>query len=291
LRSTIALVIGLIREGNAAAVQPARVIARILYEVGHMKLPAFQFYPGDWRKDPGLQSLSYHDRGVWMEILCIMFESEQRGKLMLNGKAMPQEALARLLGLDNQILTTTLTTLLTYGVASVDEETGAITCRRMIRDENIRKVRTEAGKKGGNPNLLNQNPTTGVNQIPTPSSSSSSSDNNTLSLPREDRVHEQDSEPGTGPKLDQWLKALTQYSIPEWYSTEKWQAWEAKAWRSGKTPVVWRKVLPWVKRDYEQAGKPTDPAQDRKHAPARSFKQQEREEQEALHKKTSRFGI
>lgn len=137
------------------------------------KLPAFQFYPGDWRKDPGVQSLSFHDRGVWFEIICLMHESERRGVLTLNGKAMPEEALARLLGLDNQILTTTLTTLLTFGVASREVGTGALMSRRMVRDEQIRKIRKECGSKGGNPSLVNQIPTTQDNQIPTPSSSSS----------------------------------------------------------------------------------------------------------------------
>ena len=126
------------------------------------KLPAMQFYVGDWRKDPGVQALSFHDRGVWFEIICLMHESEERGKLMLNGAAMPIDALARLLGLDKQILTTTLTILLTYGVASECQETGAILCRRMNRDENLRKVRAACGKQGGNPNLVNQKPTTKV---------------------------------------------------------------------------------------------------------------------------------
>lgn len=146
-----------------------------------MKLPAIQFYPADWRKDPGVQSLDYFDRGVWFEILCLMHESPDRGKLTLNGEPMPDEALARILGLDNQTLTKTLTTLLKYGVASRDDETGALMNRRMVKDENIRKIRAEAGKKGGNPALLNQKsttkdkqkPTTRVKQIPTPSSSSS----------------------------------------------------------------------------------------------------------------------
>jgi hypothetical protein len=133
------------------------------------KLPAFQFYPGDWRKDMGVQSLSFHDRGVWWEMLCLMHESEKRGVLILNGKAMEPASLARLLGLDNQILTTTITSLLTSGVASRDEDTGAIYSRRMVRDEKLRKIRSEAGSKGGNPVLLNQNQTTGVNQNPTPS--------------------------------------------------------------------------------------------------------------------------
>jgi hypothetical protein len=137
------------------------------------KLPAFQFYPGDWRKDMGVQSLSFHDRGVWWEMLCLMHESERRGVLVLNGQAMSEEALSRVLGLDKQTLTTTLTSLLTSGVASREEDTGAVYSRRMVRDQYLRKVRTEAGSKGGNPALLNLIPTTKVKQNPTPSSSSS----------------------------------------------------------------------------------------------------------------------
>lgn len=133
------------------------------------KLPAFQFYPGDWRKDMGVQSLSFHDRGVWWEMLCLMHESEQRGVLVLNGSAMTPASLARLLGLDIQILSTTLTSLLTSGVASQFEDSGAIYSRRMVRDEKLRKIRSEAGNKGGNPVLLKQNLTTGVKQNPTPS--------------------------------------------------------------------------------------------------------------------------
>jgi hypothetical protein len=140
-----------------------------------MKMPAFQFYPADWRKDPGVQALDFHDRGVWFEILCIMHESSERGVLLLNGRPMPEPALARMLGLDNQTLNQTLTNLLTYGVASQREQDGALYSRRMVKDENLCQVRREAGKKGGNPNLVKQNPTTGDNQISTPSSSTSSS--------------------------------------------------------------------------------------------------------------------
>lgn len=143
------------------------------------KLPSIQFYPGDWRKDPGVQALSFHDRGVWFEILLIMFESSDRGKLLLNGHPMPDDALARLLGLDKQILTKTINTLVDFGVASRDTNTGALMSRRMVRDEDVRKIRQNVGKLGGNPRLLNQkdnqNPTTQDNQKSTPSSSSSTS--------------------------------------------------------------------------------------------------------------------
>ena len=69
-----------------------------------MKLPALQFYPGDWRKDVGVQSLTYHDRGVWFEILMLMHESEPRGMLLLNGRPVTDEALGRLLATARPVL-------------------------------------------------------------------------------------------------------------------------------------------------------------------------------------------
>lgn len=121
------------------------------------KLPAFQFYPADWRKDPGIQALSFHDRGVWFEMLCLMHESSQRGYLTLNGKPMTRLVMARILGLTEDELEQTLQNLIDTGVASVDEDTGAIFNRRMVRDQEIREIRREAGSKGGNPNLKEEN--------------------------------------------------------------------------------------------------------------------------------------
>ena len=142
-----------------------------------MKLPAIQFYPGDWHKDQGVQALDLAQRGAWFELLLMMHDSDERGVLLVNGQPMPDAVIARRLGLDNQTANQILTTLLTYGVASRRTSDGALFCRRMVKDENLRRVRTEAGKKGGNPHLLNQKPkqkaTTRVKQIPTPSFSSS----------------------------------------------------------------------------------------------------------------------
>lgn len=120
-----------------------------------VKIPAFQFYPADWRKDPAVQSLSYNDRGVWFEMLCIMHESSERGKLLLNGKPMPLEVLARLLGLDKQALSNAIESILESGTGYRDEN-GAIYSKRMMKDEAIRRARHEAGMKGGNPALLKQ---------------------------------------------------------------------------------------------------------------------------------------
>lgn len=142
-----------------------------------MKMPAMQFYPADWRKDLAVQALGYFERGVWFEMLCLMHESSERGVLLLNGIPMPDEVIARLLGLDNQTFNQALTKLLTYGVAKRRDADNAIFSKRMVADEKICQIRREAGKRGGNPALLKQIPTTRDKQNPTPSSSSSSSEN------------------------------------------------------------------------------------------------------------------
>lgn len=114
-----------------------------------VKFPAWQFYVGDWRKDPGVQSLEYEERGVLFEILLIMFESQPRGYLTLNGKPMPSKALANLLGIGEAKCKQIVDTILDYGVLSVVEESGILFNRRMVRDEEIRQQRAAAGEKGG----------------------------------------------------------------------------------------------------------------------------------------------
>ena len=112
------------------------------------KLPAIQFYVGDWRKDVGVQSLDFRDRGIWFEVICLMHESEDRGRLVLNGEPMPDPAVARLLGLQVDEWREVRGRLLDYGVASEDDD-GALVNRRMVKDEEIRRKRAEAGAKGG----------------------------------------------------------------------------------------------------------------------------------------------
>lgn len=99
----------------------------------------------------------------------------------MNGKKIPEDRLAQMMNLDKQILSKHLTTILEFGIASVDPTTGALVNRRMLRDEHIRSVRSEAGKLGGNPHLPKQKlskPETKVKQTPSKSQplQSSSSD-------------------------------------------------------------------------------------------------------------------
>jgi hypothetical protein len=117
-----------------------------------MKLPSFQFYPGDWMKDPALRLVSVSARGLWMDILCLMFESPQRGFLEhQNGKPIAADQLARVVGERLPETRKLLKELEDAGVYSVDER-GVIFSRRMVREEqnriHVSEERSRAGKKG-----------------------------------------------------------------------------------------------------------------------------------------------
>jgi hypothetical protein len=200
------------------------------------KIPSFQFYPSDWRSDNGVQSLNYYERGVWFEMLCLMHESEQRGKLILNGKPMPEESLARLLSLDKQALSKTLATLIDFGVCSRDEN-GILYSRRMVKDETERQANAERQRRHyqkqqvEKPNGQPNDNLTAIQQKPNGVSSSSSS--SSLSNTGErgiavnpDSIIERDNlletirvEYGTVelPKTDRWVtiaEKAVNYSLP-----------------------------------------------------------------------------
>lgn len=173
-----------------------------------MKRPSFQFYPADWRKDSALQSTSIAARGLWIEMTCIMHECEPYGHLAINGNPMSEAQLARLVGESVPSIKKLLAEIECAGVFS-RHENGCIYSRRMVKDENLRNIRAEAGRLGGNPNLVKQKvkPTVNHNdnQSLTPSSSSSSSSSNT-SVPN-----------GTGgepPKITDPDEIIFGYGVP-----------------------------------------------------------------------------
>ena len=136
------------------------------------RAPAFQFYTGDWRKDPCVQALDHSHKGVWIDLLCVMWDSVEPGRVVLpNGTPMPDDAIARNLGIPEAEWKQTRSTLLAYGVASEDEA-GVLYNRRMVRDEETRLKKVEAGRKGG---LARKSPSKTQANGGSSSSSSSSS--------------------------------------------------------------------------------------------------------------------
>lgn len=153
-----------------------------------MKRPSFQFYPSDWLRDTALRSCSTGARGLWIDMICFMHEGNPYGYLKVADKVILPANLARMVGETLEVVQGWLDELNHAGVFQVDEN-GAIFSKRMIRDENLRKIRAEGGSKGGNPALIDKSKVNlkviqEVKQNPTPSSSSSSSSsvNNTNAL-------------------------------------------------------------------------------------------------------------
>lgn len=111
--------------------------------------PSFQFYPGDWRKDLAVQSLDYESRGIWWELICFMHESPERGKMIVNDSALTDDEIATCLGIEPSKCKQTLAKLTSKGVASRCQKTGALMCRRMVREQELSIKRAAAGRSGG----------------------------------------------------------------------------------------------------------------------------------------------
>ena len=112
------------------------------------KLPYIHFYPGDWLKDIAVQSLDFEMKGIWFEMLLLMFESEPRGYLTLNEKPMTVEILAKFLKKTPKKTKKIVQILLERGVAK-KEKNGCIFNSRMVRDVEKRLKYKENGAKGG----------------------------------------------------------------------------------------------------------------------------------------------
>lgn len=55
-----------------------------------MSRPSFQFYPADWRNNAKLRRCSWEARGAWLEIMCLLHDSEEYGILRWNLKEIAQ---------------------------------------------------------------------------------------------------------------------------------------------------------------------------------------------------------
>ena len=125
------------------------------------RTPWMKFYPADWRSDVALRSCSPGARGIWIDLIGLMHEAEPYGYLLINGVKPSVSALSGLLNVHHKTLIAALKELSEHGVYSLDSE-GVIYSRRMVRDREKAIEDQENGRKGGNPNVV-QNRSEGVN--------------------------------------------------------------------------------------------------------------------------------
>lgn len=218
------------------------------------KLPHIPFYPGDWKKDIGIQACNFFDRHVWFEMLLLMWESEERGLLILNGKPMSRETVARLVGLDNQTFNQSLENLIANGVPGIRED-GAIYSRRMLREHELSVIRSISGSQGGNPALLNQTPNQKEKLAYPNVQANADTDND-----NDNEDLKENGAPGrpAQPTNSKWF-AIAEAALEKPDETDNRFITTGKRAVS-KYPDIWLTVveLCQVLEDYEQAGIPID---------------------------------
>lgn len=119
-------------------------------------LPAMPLYIGDWKKDPVIQAMNESDEGIFLRLIMICWESENRGYLQINGKPIPQEILSKMIKLDNQRLTDWLSLYQNTFHIFGETSDGILYSRKHIKLLELSEKRKMAGKQGGNPKLLKE---------------------------------------------------------------------------------------------------------------------------------------
>jgi hypothetical protein len=214
------------------------------------KNPAFQFYPSDWQRD--LDDHPLEIEGAWIRICGRLFWTGGKSTKNL-------EEWARILRKNSKKTLEILLYLQTKNIGDlvIQNNEITITCRRMVRDENIRKIRTNAGIKGGNPILLKQkkdsicltkieaNSEQNAEQNLTPSSSSSfSSSKNKEKIYKKEKKFIPPSEQDVidfflseGFPLKLATHVFKYYSDSDWHDSK---GNPVKVWKS-KCRAVWMK--------------------------------------------------
>lgn len=158
------------------------------------KRPSFQFYPGDWMSDLKLRRCSPAARGVWVDVLCALHDSDDGyGFLRWTLKELAKTVGASMTHMrelvDKGVLRgsdTHLTEALVYVARSGRKSGPPVTLiptqpgpiwysKRLVKDEHIRTTRGESSRFGASPNGAPKPPFGDVESDGSSSSSSSSS--------------------------------------------------------------------------------------------------------------------
>lgn len=117
------------------------------------QLEHIKFYPREWQRSAAIQSLSFHDKGFYIELRCMLMCSTRGMLLSANGKASSDAEVARLLAMDVTEFKSSLDRLMKAGLLQRDSLSGAIMCREIIHA--LRRFRNGLayGARGGNPGL------------------------------------------------------------------------------------------------------------------------------------------
>jgi uncharacterized protein YdaU (DUF1376 family) len=206
-----------------------------------VKLPAFQFYPGDWVQDTRI--LSLQARGAWIDLLCVMWRSPERGNLTLT-----YVDYSRIFGTSVDQTKAAISELVEKKICdAVTNGNGTVTLinRRMAREEKerestryrVHKFRNKECNAGSNANVT----------PPSSSSSSSSSSKHKKKIARSVKMAD-----------DEFVKVLKQNPAYEGIDIDreigKLDAWLLTSRGRGKKRTQQR-LVNWLNRAEQPMGK------------------------------------
>ena len=101
--------------------------------------------------------MTLEEKGAWLEMIFLMHESPERGMLLFpNGSKIDEQSLVLLLQTSSKRIKQIVSKLVSKGIATIDQNTGAICCRRMLKERNkileinkLREIRATSGRAGG----------------------------------------------------------------------------------------------------------------------------------------------
>lgn len=135
--------------------------------------PSVQWYWDDWMTAWDLKRCGAFAKGLWMDMLAIMWTAPRRGYLETYSGQIDADALSRMVGESETDVEQALNRLDTEGVYSKDAD-GAIYCRRYVRDEITRQNKSRAGKTDRTGSTINRSEAEGGPSTPSSTSSPTS---------------------------------------------------------------------------------------------------------------------
>lgn len=171
------------------------------------KAPAFQFYIKDWLSDTQLKMAEHSTKGIWIDMLCYMWEAPERGELQGTKKQLMQLVSATESDFD-QFVNDAQQLCFCY-VSVTDHGIITVRNRRMYREEKDKKNNRERQQRFRDKQKDN-------GEITHPSSSSSSSPTpNTLKKQPFDPPTKDDIENAAEPKTMRYLNDMCKRLVAE----------------------------------------------------------------------------
>lgn len=134
-----------------------------------MRRPSFQFYPADWRNNANLRRCSPAARGIWVDVMCVLHDSDEYGivrwplKDLANSANAPIKLVQELVeknvlkGHDKRLMAAFIYIPRTgrkngAPVTLIDIQDGPVWySSRMVKDEYVRTIRGESTRFGDAP--------------------------------------------------------------------------------------------------------------------------------------------